>query len=136
MAKVYTGKVVIPGDKFKEYCKLMAEAEKQREPFRQYLFGLNEEFYEFLMRKFSDRTARRHASIVHLFVDFICKQTDVQKIEDITRGMVNTHFRNWWKRKVWGPITPDQLRVALRKFFAFLRDVKGIDNEKVLNGLR
>ncbi len=35
MAKVYTGKVMIPGDKIEEYFKIMAEAEKKREPFRQ-----------------------------------------------------------------------------------------------------
>jgi len=43
MAKVYTGKVIIPGDKIEEYFKIMTEAEKQREPFRQYLLGLNQE---------------------------------------------------------------------------------------------
>ena len=136
MAKVYTGKVMIPANKIDEYFKIMAEAEKQREPFRQHLLGLNEEFYEFLQSKFSERTARKHSSIVRLFVDFICRQTDVEKIEDITRGMVNTHFKNWWKRKVWDSTTPDELRVALRKFFLFLGEVKGIANEKVLNALQ
>jgi site-specific recombinase XerD len=69
-------------------------------------------------------------------VDFICRQTDVEKIEDITRGMVNTHFKNWWRRKVWDSTTPDQLRVALRKFFVFLAENKGIVNEKVLKALQ
>jgi len=135
MAKVYTGKVIIPGDKIEEYFKIMAEAEKQREPFRQYLLGLNQEFRESLQSKFSARTARQHSSIVELFVDFICRQTDAEQIEDITRGMVNTHFKNWWRRKVWDSTTPDQLRVALRKFFVFLGEEKGIVNEKALKAL-
>jgi site-specific recombinase XerD len=135
MAKVYTGKVMIPGDKIEEYIRIMAEAENQRKPFRQYVLGLNEEFYEFLQSKFSQRTARKHSSIVELFVDFICRQTDVEKIEDITRGMVNIHFKNWWKRKVWDSTTPDELRVALRKFFVFLAEKKGITNEKALKAL-
>ena len=42
MAKVYTGKVAVPGDKFEEYLKLMEEAEKEREPFRRQLVQLNE----------------------------------------------------------------------------------------------
>ncbi|MBW2029398.1 MAG: hypothetical protein JRH06_17115 [Deltaproteobacteria bacterium] len=136
MAKVYTGKVMIPGDKIEEYFKLMAEAEKKREPFRQSLLDLNQEFYAFLQSKFSDRTARKHFSIVEMFVEFICRQTDVEKIEEITRGMVNTHFKNWWRRKVWDSTTPDELRVALRKFFVFLAEAKGIVNEKVLKALQ
>jgi hypothetical protein len=135
MAKVYTGKVMIPGDKIEEYFKIMAEAEKKREPFRQYLLDLNHEFYEFLQSKFSQRTARKHSTIVELFVDFICRQTDVEKIDEITRGMVNTHFSNWWRRKVLDSTTPDELRVALRKFFIFLAEVKGIVNEKALKAL-
>ena len=136
MGKVYTGKVMIPGDNIEQYFEIMAEAEKQREPFRQYLLGMNQDFRESLESKFSARTARQHSSIVGLFVDFICRQTDVEKIEDITRGMVNTHFKNWWRRKVWDSTTPNQLRVALRKFFVFLAENKGIVNEKVLKALQ
>jgi site-specific recombinase XerD len=136
MAKVYNGRVMIPGDKIEQYLKIMAEAEKKREPFRQLLLGLNDDFREYLESKLSARTARQHSSIVGLFVDFICRQTDVEKIEDITRGMVNTHFKNWWRRKVWDSTTPDQLRVALRKFFVFLAENKGIVNEKVLKALQ
>lgn len=135
MAKVYTGKVVIPGDKLEEYFKLMQEAEEKREPFRQYLLNLQQEFYQFLQGKYSERTARQHASIVELFVEFICRYTDVEQIEEITRGMVNTHFKQWWKRKVWDSTTPDQLKVALKKFFTFLASEKGIVNEEALKGL-
>lgn len=135
MAKVYTGRVMIPAGKVEEYFKIIANAEKKREPFRQYLLDLNDEFYEYLQSKLSQRTARKHSSIVGLFVDFICRQTDVEKLDEVTKGMVNTHFRNWWRRKVWDSTTPDELRVALRKFFRFLAEVKGIVNEKALNAL-
>lgn len=135
MAKVYTGKVIIPGDKIDEFFKVMQEAEEKREPFRQSLLSLNEEFHQFLFAKYSERTARKHASIVELFIDFICRQTDVERIEEITRGMVNTHFKKWWKRKVWDSTTPDELRVALKKLFVFLSEEKNIVNEKVLKAL-
>ncbi len=135
MAKVYTGKVIIPSDKIDAFFKVMQEAEEKREPFRQSLLGLNQEFHQFLLTKYSERTARKHASIVELFIDFICRQTDVERIEEITRGMVNTHFKKWWKRKVWDSTTPDELRVALRKFFLFLSREKNIVNEKVLKAL-
>ena len=136
MAKVYTGKVMIPGDKLDEYFKLMKEAEEKREPFRQYMLSLNQEFEEYLSTRFSDRTVRKHTSIVFLFIGFICKQTDVESIEEITRGMVNTHFKKWWKRKVWDLTTPNELRIALKKFFQFLASEKKIENEKAMKGLQ
>ena len=136
MAKVYTGKVIIPGDKINEFFKVMKEAEEKREPFRQSLLKLNQEFHQFLLTKYSERTARKHASIVEVFIDFICRQTDVEGIEGITRGMVNTHFKKWWKRKVWDSTTSDELKVALRKFFLFLSREKNIVNEKALKALQ
>jgi hypothetical protein len=136
MAKVYTGKVAIPGDQIDDYLKLMMEAEERRAPFQQQLTRLNDEFYENLLLKVSDRTARKHTGIIGLFIDFICGYTDVESIEEITRGMVNTHFKQWWKRKVWDSTTPDQLTVALRKFFTFLATEKGIVNEKAMKGLQ
>jgi len=136
MAKVYTGKVMIPGDKLDKYFKLMKEAEEKREPFRQYMLSLNQEFEEYLSTRFSDRTVQKHTSIVFLFIDFIYKQTDVESIEEITRGMVNTHFKKWWKRKVWDSTTPNELRIALKKFFQFLASEKKIENEKAMKGLQ
>jgi len=136
MAKVYTGKVIIPGDRMDEFFKVMKEAEEKREPFRQSLLKLDQEFQQFLLTKYSERTARKHASIVEVFIDFICRQTDVERIEEITRGMVNTHFKKWWKRKVWDSTTPDELRVALKKFFVFLSEEKNIVNEKALKALQ
>jgi site-specific recombinase XerD len=136
MAKVYKGKVAIPGDKIEEYFNLLAEAERQREPLRQRMNDLNEEFRNYLLAKYSERTARKHSTVIDLFIEFICKQTDVESIEEITQGMVNTHFHQWWKRKVWDSTTSDQLRVALKKFFTFLATEKGIVNQKALKGLQ
>jgi hypothetical protein len=136
MAKVYEGKVIIPMEKMDEFFKVMKEAEEKREPFRQSLLGLNQEFHQFLLAKYSERTAQKHASIIELFIDFICRQTDAESIEEITRGMVNTHFKKWWKRKVWDSTSPDELTVALRKFFLFLSTQKNIVNEKVLKALQ
>jgi site-specific recombinase XerD len=136
MAKVYEGKVIIPMEKMDEFLKAMQKAEEKRGPFRQFLLGLNQEFHQFLLAKYSQRTAQKHASIVELFIDFICRQTDVESIEEITRGMVNTHFKKWWKRKVWDSTSPDELTVALRKFFLFLSKEKNIVNENVLKALQ
>ncbi len=136
MARVYSGKVIIPGDRMDEYFKVVKEAEEKREPFRQSLLKLNQEFHQFLLAKYSERTARKHVSIVEVFIDFICRQTDVERIDEITSGMVNTHFKKWWKRKVWDSTSPDELTVALRKFFLFLLEEKNIVNEKALKALQ
>ncbi len=39
------------------------------------------------------------------------------------------------KSKVWDSTGPDELRVAFKKFFQFLDQQKGIQNEKVLAAL-
>ena len=71
-----------------------------------------------------------------MFIEFISRQTDIERLEDVTKGIVNTHFRQWYKRKVMDSSTVNDLRVALRKFFQFLATEKGIQNPKVLDALK
>ena len=136
MAQVFTGKVAIPGDKIEEYLKAMEEAEKAREPFRRYLTDLNREFADYLSKKYTRRTASKHSGIVEIFIEFVCRHTDVEKIEDITKGIANSYFRNWYKKKVWDSSTESDLRVAIKKFFQFLDTEKGIENRKVLDSFK
>jgi site-specific recombinase XerD len=136
MARVFTGKVVIPGDKLDEYFQALQAAEAARAPFRQSLEQLNQDFEAHLAAKYARKTVSKHTTIVSLFIDFICGYTDVDAIEDITKGMVNSHFRSWYKRKVWDSATESDLRVALKKFFQFLDTEKGITNQKVLDALK
>ena len=86
MAKVSTGKIIIPGDQIDNYLEAMAEAEAAREPFRTSLKGLNQEFADYLDQKYVKKTVRKHANIVNMFIEFICRQTDVETIEEITKG--------------------------------------------------
>ena len=136
MPRVFTGKVMIPAEQLDEYFQALAEAEKAREPFQRYLEELLSEFTEYLSQKYSRHTVDKHAWIVQMFVDFLRGYTDVERLEDVTRGMVNTHFRQWYKRKVLDTATENDLRVALQKFFDFLALEKGIQNPKVLSALR
>ncbi|MEG3439451.1 hypothetical protein V0288_20155 [Pannus brasiliensis CCIBt3594] len=136
MAKVFSGKVVIPADRFEEYLQALEEAERETAPFRELLEGLNREFEKFLAGKYVAKTVRKHTGIVGLFIDFICGYTDVKEISEITRGMVNSHFRSWYKRKVLDSATDNDLKVALRKFFQFLASEKEITNPKVLDALK
>lgn len=136
MAKVFKGRVVIPGDKIQEYFQALQEEEAARAPFRESLEQLNQEFADYLATKYTPKTVRKHTGIVDLFIDFICVYTDVEQIEEITRGMVNSHFRSWYRRKVIDSATESDLRVALKKFFQFLATEKGITHQKVLNALK
>lgn len=136
MAKVFTGKVVIPGDQIQDYLQALEAAEAARAPFRAKLESLNQAFAEFLATKYVPKTVRKHTNIVDLFIHFICGYTDVTEIEEITKGMVNSHFRSWYKRKVYDSSTERDLRVALNKFFKFLAEEQGIVNQKVLDALK
>ncbi len=98
MPQVYTSKVVIQGEQIDAYFEALQEAEGLRAPFRSRLNGLNTEFGNYLATKYSKRTVAKHTSIVELFIDFVCDYTDVLAIEEITKGMVNSQFRRWYKK--------------------------------------
>ena len=126
MPQIFTGKVVIPGEQLPQYLEAMAETEAAREPFRRYLEGLNEAFGAWLATKYTRKTVLKHTGVVDLFIDFLCDYTDLERLENVTRGMVNSGFRSWVKRKVWGGPDADELRVGLRKFFQYLDTQHGL----------
>ena len=99
MAKVFTGKVLISGDDIKDYLQVMEKAEKEKAPFREMLDELNQEFEAYITEQFSVRTARKHSCKVALFIDFLCWNTDVKSIDEITRGIANSHVRKWYMSK-------------------------------------
>src|SRR5664279_1913508 len=131
MAKVFTGKVLISGDKIKDYLQLMEQAEKEKEPFREMLDRLNQEFEAYVTEQFSVKTARKHSCKIALFIDFLCWDTDVKSIDEITKGIANSHFRKWYMGKI-GDCSENELKSAIKKFFQFLAEKKDIRNEKVL----
>ncbi|NEX23111.1 site-specific integrase [Thiorhodococcus mannitoliphagus] len=136
MPKVFTGKVMIPGDKIDEYFQARKEAEEERKPFRDHLESLKSEFESYLSNKYTEKTARKHTNIIQMFIEFLCDYTDVENLEDVTKGMANSHFRKWYHRKVWDSSTDSDIKVAVRKFFQFLESEKNIKNEKALSGLK
>ncbi len=135
MARVFSGKIEIPGDNLDDYFEAMEAAERAREPFRQQLVQLNREFERYLLGKVSAKTARKHTTTIDLFIDFICWQTDVQSITEITRGMANSYLCRWYRSKV-GDGSERELTTAIKKFFQFLATEKGITNEAVLKSVQ
>ncbi len=135
MAKIFTGKIVVPGNQMEAFLETMGETEEEIRPFRKFLEELNKEFEEYLMDKFSNRTARKHCYKVNLFIDFLCWNTDVKSFEEITRGIANSHFKKWYMSKV-GDCSESELKTAIKKFFQFLDTEKGITNKAVLKSFK
>lgn len=134
MAKVFKGKQVFENpDAYIAHLKAM---EAERGPFFKEMMKLNDEFAAHLSQALSEQTVLWYTGIAKAFIHFIHWQTDVMEIEDITKGMANSHFRAYWKNKVWDDtITHHDLRMVLREFFTFLKNQKGIANQKVLDSL-
>jgi len=134
MAKVFKGKQVFENPE--AYAAHFRELHKQRGPFRDSMLKFKQEFGEHLSAALSPETVLWYKAIVQVFIDFLYWSTDVTKIEEITKGMSNSHFRAYWKNKVWDDtISRYDLKMALREFFTFLKNKKGITNKKVLDSL-
>ena len=134
MPKVFTGKVIIPGDKIDDYLEMLKKAEEERRPFVEKCDTILDEFYDYLMNEkgLSKKTANSHYFIISMFNEFLARQTDVWDYSEVTKGIANTYFKRWYKRKVWGGPSIERISVSIRKFFLFLKEKKGIHNKKVL----
>ena len=134
MPKVYTGKVVIPGDKIEEYLEMMEKAEKERRPFVEQCEKVLDEFYVYLIdeKDLSRKTADSHCFTINMFNEFLAHQTDLWDYSEVTKGIANTYFKQWYKRKVIGGPSTESLPISIKKFFIFLKEKKEIYNKKVL----
>ena len=131
MARVFRGKIAIPGDQMEAYFQALERFEKDKEPMRKQLEQCARDFELVLTQQYAPKTVRKHMAIIALFIDFVCWNTDVCRIEEITRGIANSYFRQWYLSKV-GDRTESELKTAIKKFFQFLDQEKGITNEAVL----
>jgi hypothetical protein len=99
MAEVFRGKVAIPGDQIEAYFEALEQFETDKQPMRQQLEQYARDFEQALAKQYTAKTVRKHAAIIALFIDFLCWDTDVRQIEEITRGIANSSFRQWmWPR--------------------------------------
>ena len=135
MAHVFRGKIAIPGDQMEAYFQALEEFEKNKEPMRKQLEQCARDFERVLTQQYAPKTVRKHTAIIALFIDFVCRDTDVRRIEEITRGIANSYFRQWYLRKV-GDRTESELKTAIKKFFQFLDQEKGMTNEAVLESFQ
>jgi hypothetical protein len=115
MARVFRGKMTIPGDHIEAYLEALGEVEHDKAPLRTQLEQYARDFERTLARQYAPKTVRKHLAIITLFIDFVCWDTDVRRVEEITRGIANSAFRQWYLRKV-GDRTESELKTAIKKF--------------------
>jgi hypothetical protein len=135
MARVFQGKIVIPGDQIDAYLEALGQFEHEKAPLRTQLEQYARDFAHALAQQYAPKTVRKHTLIIELFIDFVCWDTDVRRMEEITRGIANSAFRQWYLRKV-GDRTESELKTAIKKFFQFLDQEKGVRNEVVLKSFQ
>ena len=131
MARVFRGKMAIPGDRMEAYLEALGQFEKEKEPLRTQLEYYARDFVRALAQHSTPKTVRKHTAILALFIDFVCWNTDVRSLDEITRGIANSQFRQWYQRKV-GDRTESELKTTIKRFFSFLAEEKGLRNEAVL----
>jgi len=115
MARVFRGKIAIPGDQMEAYFEALGQFENEKAPIRTQLEQCAGDFARALAQQYAPKTVRKHMAIITLFIDFVCWDTDVRRIEEITRGIANSAFRQWYLRKV-GDRTESELKTAIKKF--------------------
>jgi hypothetical protein len=97
---------------------------------------LRGDFCRSLALQYSPWTVCRHRNILQVFFDYLCDETAVTDLEQVTKGMVNSGFRRWYHHKVWDRTSDSELRTTLKRFFRFLAQKKGIENASALEALR
>jgi hypothetical protein len=135
MARVFRGKIAIPGDQMEAYFEALGQFEQEKAPMRTQLEQCARDFERALAQQYVPKTVRKHTAIIALFIDFVCWDTDVRRIEEMTRGIANSAFRQWYLRKV-GDRTESELKTTIKRFFQFLAQEKGITNEVVLKSFQ
>jgi hypothetical protein len=93
MARVFHGKIAIPGDPMEAYFEALGQFENEKAPMRKHLEQCARDFAHALAKRYAPKTVRKHTAIIALFVDFVCWDTDVGCIKEITRGIANSAFR-------------------------------------------
>lgn len=108
----------------------------ENERFQKRLEALEKSFKRSLQGQLSERTIRRHGSVIQLLIDYLCWDCNVSSFAAIQRGMVCSRFRQWYCCNIQD-LTESQVNTAVRKFFTFLVHEKGIlIGPDVMKGLK
>ncbi len=71
MARVFRGKIAIPGDQIEAYVKALGQFENAKAPMRTQLEQCAYDFERVLAQQYAPKTVRKHTAIIALFIDFV-----------------------------------------------------------------
>ena len=91
---------------------------------------MTELFATHLARQYTPKTVRKHEQMLARFIDCVCGETDVRRIEDLTRGIAHSPVRQWYQRKV-GDRMESELKTTVTRCCHLLAAEKAIRNEAV-----
>jgi site-specific recombinase XerD len=116
-----------------DYLAALEAREEARAPFEARAEALMDEFIAYLRDQgLSRSTVNKHGQNIEIFIIYLTQYTDADDFATVRKGVVNTEFLRWYRRKVMNRCDPASLESTTRKFFKFLAEEKGIYNEKVL----
>ena len=131
MTKAYAGNVEF--ESIDDYLAAMKAWEQYRAPFKAQAETLADEFIDYLDEHgLSKRTIRKHGQNIEIFIVYLTQYTDADDFATVRKGVVNTEFFRWYRRKVLNRLDRASLQSTTKKFFKFLAERKDIYNEKVL----
>jgi site-specific recombinase XerD len=131
MTKVRVGDIEFAS--MEDYLAALEAWEQHRAPFKAQAETLAAEFSDDLHEQgLSKRTIRKHGPNIEIFIVYLTQYTDADDFATVRKGMVNTEFFRWYRRKVLHPLDQASLKSTTKKFFKFLAERKDIYNERVL----
>lgn len=90
----------------------------ESEHFRNHMAALQRQFERSLQGQLSDRTIRRHATVVSALIDYLCCDCGIYSFPAIRQGMVCSRFRQWYCSNLQDR-TETQVNTAVKKFWLF-----------------
>ncbi|MDY7078339.1 MAG: site-specific integrase [Chloroflexota bacterium] len=131
MTKIYASNVEF--ESIEDYLAAMEAREQRRAPFKAEAETLADEFIDYLDEQgLSKRTIRKHSQNIEIFIVYLTQYTDTDDLATVRKGVVNTEFFRWYRRKVLNRMNQASLQSTTKKFFKFLAERKDIYNEKIL----
>ncbi len=122
-----------PLSQFKDFIDKIKHDEKDRESFYNYFDELLKDYYSYLKKEHDKQTAFDHKEIIGMLKLYLTWQTKVEKIEEVTRGMVDTVFFEWFNKNAWEKLSEKEIKDSLKLFFQFLKEQKGIVNQDIID---
>ena len=70
MARVFRGKIAIPGEEMDAYLEALGQFEREKAPLRTQLEQYAGDFARTLAQQYAPKTVRKHTAIIGLFLEF------------------------------------------------------------------